>query len=196
MLPMQGGELNLERCPHCRVDTPSLPRKGGFDTTGMVTKEKRYWAMYGCTRCGGVVTASSVTDTSQTTRVFPAADELSESVPNPAKEFLKQAIDSVHSPAASVMVAASAVDAMLKAKGYSDGSLYSRINKAAEDHLITSEMAEWAHEVRLDANDQRHADEEAVLPIENDARRSIEFARALAEFIFVLPARVKRGRTN
>ena len=94
------------------------------------------------------------------------------------------------------MVAASAVDAMLKAKGYSDGSLYSRINKAAEDHLITREMAECAHEVRSDANDQRHADGEAVLPAENDARRAIEFARALAEFIFVLPGRVKRGRTN
>ena len=51
------------------------------------------------------------------------------------------------------MLAASAVDSMLKEKGYKDGSLYKRIEQAAGDHLITAEMASWAHEVRLDAND-------------------------------------------
>jgi hypothetical protein len=55
------------------------------------------------------------------------------------------------------MLAASAVDAMLKHKNYTVGSLKDRIDKAAKDHLITSEMAAWAHEIRLDANDERHA---------------------------------------
>ena len=45
---------------------------------------------------------------------------------------------------------------MLKKKEYKKGSLYSRIDKAAEDHLITEEMAKWAHEVRLDSNEPRH----------------------------------------
>jgi hypothetical protein len=91
------------------------------------------------------------------------------------------------------MLAASAVDAMLKAKGLKDGSLYSRIDKAAADHLITVEMARWAHEVRLDANDQRHADEEVPLPQQADAKRTVDFALALAQLMFVLPARVQRG---
>jgi hypothetical protein len=92
------------------------------------------------------------------------------------------------------MLAASAVDAMLKEKGLKDGSLYNRIEQAAANHLITPGMAEWAHEVRLDANDQRHADENAPLPTSDDAQRIVEFASALAEFLFVLPARVQRGR--
>lgn len=54
-------------------------------------------------------------------------------------------------------------------------------------------MAAWAHEVRLDANDQRHADDESPLPEIEDVKRVIEFARALATFLFVLPARVQRG---
>ena len=91
------------------------------------------------------------------------------------------------------MLAASAVDAMLKQRGLTEGSLYSRIEKAAEQHLITGEMTKWAHAVRLDANDQRHADEAAQLPTEADAQRSIDFAAALAEILFVLPARVERG---
>ena len=56
------------------------------------------------------------------------------------------------------MLSASSIDAMLKSKGYKKGNLYKRIEKAAEDHLITSEMAKWAHQVRLGANDERHAD--------------------------------------
>ena len=91
------------------------------------------------------------------------------------------------------MLAASAVDAMLKAKGYTEGSLYSRIDKALADHLITPGMSMWAHKVRLDANDQRHADEDASLPDGDDARRSIDFAVALGQFVFALPARVDQG---
>jgi hypothetical protein len=55
-------------------------------------------------------------------------------------------------------------------------------------------MAAWAHEIRLDANDQRHADEEAPMPDAADAAKAIEFANALAQFLYVLPARVERGR--
>jgi hypothetical protein len=91
------------------------------------------------------------------------------------------------------MLAASAVDAMLKLKGYIDGSLKSRIDKAAANHVITGDMALWAHAVRLDANDQRHSDESATLPTAEDASRCIDFASALAEILFVLPKRVARG---
>lgn len=47
---------------------------------------------------------------------------------------------------------------VLKEKGYKDGSLHKRIEKAASDHLITKDMSDRAHPVRLEANDQRHAD--------------------------------------
>ena len=91
------------------------------------------------------------------------------------------------------MLSASCIDAMLKVKGYKDGSLYKRIEKAVEDHLITAEMAKWAHQVRLGANDERHADEDAELPNSNDAEKLIDFTTALAQFLFVLPARIEQG---
>ena len=91
------------------------------------------------------------------------------------------------------MVSASAVDAMLKKKKLKDGTLFERIDQAAKDNLITPDMAQWAHQVRLDANDQRHADEDAPLPEMEDAQRCLDFALALAEVLFVLPARVTQG---
>jgi hypothetical protein len=126
--------------------------------------------------------------------MWPAGDVLSESIPDRARTFLKQAMDSLHAPSGAQVLAASSVDAMLKQRGYKDGTLYSRIKTAETDHLITPEMASWAHEVRLDANDQRHADEDAPLPTREDAEKTIEFAKALAQFLFVLPAMVSRGR--
>ncbi len=125
--------------------------------------------------------------------MYPSVSEIEESIPQNARSYLSQAVSSIHAPAGAVMLAASAVDAMLKAKNYKEGSLYKRIDQAAKDHLITEDMAKWAHDVRLDANDQRHADENASLPIEDDARRAVEFGLALAQFLFVLPARVRRG---
>jgi hypothetical protein len=153
----------------------------------------RIWKAYACARCGGVVVASSDTNGSWASEIYPNATAVDESIPEPARTYLNQAIDSLHSPAGSVMLSASSVDAMLKAKLYRDSSLYSRINKAVEDHLITPEMAQWAHSVRLDANDQRHADENVSLPTTEDAKRSIDFVLALGAFLFVLPSRVKSG---
>lgn len=80
------------------------------------------------------------------------------------RESLSQAIGSQHAPAGAVMLTGSAVDAMLKDKGYKDGTLNAQIDATAKDHLITAEMAAWAHEIRLNANDQRHADESTPLP--------------------------------
>lgn len=141
-----------------------------------------------------VLTAAPNGQNADITDIWPNAVSVSDSIPARAREFLTQALASLHAPSGAVMLTASAVDAMLKDKGFKDGSLNARINEAAKAHLITDEMAAWAHEIRLDANDQRHADEEAVLPGAADAEKGIEFAKALGQFLYVLPARVERGR--
>ena len=186
--------LELNRCPHCNVDHPNLPQVWSTQTNAHSGGNKRFWRVYTCTRCGGLIAAASKNnDHGDITEYYPSADEIDPSVPGTAGEYLNQAIQTIHAPAGSVMLSASAVDAMLKEKGYCDGSLYKRINKASENHLITGEMARWAHEIRLDANDQRHADTNATLPTEEDARKCVAFATALAQFLFVLPSRVQRG---
>ena len=94
------------------------------------------------------------------------------------------------------MLAASAIDAMLKAIGFTKGSLYARIDQAKSDHVITERMAEWAHSIRLSANEPRHADEEFDGATEEDAEQSLEFAKALGEYLFVLPAKVERWKSK
>lgn len=186
-------QLALTRCPHCNVDTPTLAFTTEFQTTDYTNSRKRFWRFYRCARCGGVVTAAAPGHALEVTELYPSGAEIDAAVPGRAREYLDQALNSLSSPAGAVMLAASAVDAMLKAKNLVDGSLYSRIDRAAADHLITRDMALWAHEVRLDANDQRHADDTSPLPTTDGAKRTVDFALALAQFMFVLPARIQRG---
>jgi len=128
--------------------------------------------------------------------IWPDANGLSGDIPDEPLDYLKQAAETLSSARASVVMSAGAVDAMLKARGLTEGSLYARIGNAVTSTLLTKEMAEWAHDVRLDANDQRHADVKAIPPTTEDAKRCLEFAKALADILFVLPARVTRGQTN
>ena len=189
--------LVLDRCPHCSIAKPLLNRQNKFQTTDHSGKVVRNWHVYACSTCGGVVIASAIDGTGiRVAEVFPSTRDIDSAIPERARSYLKQARDSLHAPAGAVMLAASAVDAMLKEKGLKSGSLYHRIDKAAEEHIITSDMAAWAHDVRLDANEQRHSDETAALPTQPDAARCIEFTNALAEFLFVLPSRVARGRAE
>lgn len=188
--------LDLERCPHCGVDRPNLQYRTQLPQTDF-QGEGKFWRVYQCTRCAGVVSARAASWENEVLELYPSKNvDVSGDIPERARSFLLQAIESMRSPSGAVMLAASSVDAMLRAKDLREGSLFARINLAAQQHLITAEMAEWAHDIRLDANDQRHADEKASLPTTDDAQRVVEFALALAQFMFVLPARVQRGRQN
>lgn len=192
-MPTLDANLVIPRCPHCNVDSPNLFAVWQHETRSHSGENLRRWKVYSCGRCGGFVTATASQFGQPVTEIYPSPQQIDDDLPPKAKAFLEQAVLSMNAPAGAVMLAASAVDAMLKASGHVEGSLYSRIEKAAAEHLITAQMATWAHDVRLDANDHRHADEDAPLPTLIDAQRAVDFAKALGMFIFVLPARVTRG---
>jgi hypothetical protein len=209
-----GPQLALARCPHCSTANPTLVRRVNFavqpgkaayaDQIQVQIFRWLQWHVYSCESCGGLVAAGIVVEHSQMNAavtgvakwLVPGVQAISTDIPPRAANYLKQARETVSSPAASVVMSASAVDAMLKERTYKDGSLYSRIQKAEEDGVLTEHMAAWAHDIRLDANDERHADTAAIDATPADAARCLEFADALADLLFVLPARVKRGRKS
>jgi len=185
--------LKLKRCPHCSIATPNLYKEWETTTSNCDGYNQRVWKVYKCQSCGGLVTATSSRNNQEVKEFYPYFKEIDVSLPNKPKSFLEQALNSLNAPSGAIMLAASAVDAMLKEKGYIEGDLFPRIEKAANEHLITQEMKEWAHQVRLDANIQRHADKDSPLPDHDDARRTVDFAIALAEFLYVLPSKVNKG---
>jgi len=203
------GQLKLPRCPHCSNAFPTLTRRAYFSVLPQhqsfldpLGGQWLQWHVYGCESCGGAVCAATRVAANSTNVcnegalvwIIPNASTASGDIPERPAHFLRQAKETIASPSASITMSASAVDAMLKARNYKTGNLYSRIEQAEKDGVLAKEMAEWAHDIRLDANDERHADENAPLPTGGDATRCLDFAEALAELLFELPARVKRGR--
>jgi hypothetical protein len=196
-----GGQIELRNCPHCGVAKPliyhvvtsqaALPRGDGG--------RKSRWAMYGCSTCGqallakGEVVGAHDIENPDIVRVIPSPRQAHADLPELARGFLQQAYETMHAPDAAGIMAASAVDAMLKELGYAKGSLYDRIDKAVEEKKLTANMGEWAHTVRLGANRPRHADAEKPRLSAEEAQQSVEFAEALGQFLFVLSARIQRG---
>jgi hypothetical protein len=121
---------------------------------------------------------------------YPAIWAPHESLPEGVTRFLSQARNTLANPDASVVMSASAIDAMLKEHGLVEGSLYKRIDEAVGTGVLTKRMAEWAHRVRLDANNPRHADGAVPPTSADDAQRAFDFAEALSEYLYVLPSRM------
>lgn len=195
----------INRCPQCGTHKPNLSMLYEVSTGISTNQINRAWGIFVCAHCFNLTMIETtavkmcghwVLRNSSDFRSYPPLNGVSEDVPETPRRYLTQAINSVGSPDASVIVCASAVDAMLKLKGFTEGSLHSRIRAAVAQNLMTQSMADWANEVRLAANDQRHADAEAVHASTSDAKRLIAFAMALADFLFVFPARIYKGRAS
>jgi hypothetical protein len=137
-------QLELHRCPHCAVVHPHLRQVYETYTEDHSKRNRRFWAFYVCESCGGIVTAAGAEREDEAVEIYPSAQQIDESIPDNAADYLQQALESIHTPAGAILLTASAIDSMLKEKNYTKGDLYSRINKAAADHLITEEMAVWA----------------------------------------------------
>src|SRR5206468_11785287 len=106
---------------------------------------QRFRRVDGCGRGGGIGSARAASWDQEVLELHPNKNlEVSGDVADRARTFLLQAFESTRSPSGALMLAASAVDSMLKAKNLKTGNLYERINIAAEQHLITLEMAQWA----------------------------------------------------
>ena len=186
-------EFNLDRCPSCYVARPRLSQLWKTETGSHSGGNKRHWGVYVCRTCGGLVTAFARNERGLAEEWYPRGAAVDSAIPSPASDYLKQAIESSSAPDGALMLAAASVDAMLKAKGLTKGTLNDRIDEAAETHLITGDMAKWAHQVRLESNSSRHADVDRPLGTTEDAVRTITFAQALGTFMFVLPSMVTRG---
>lgn len=193
-------------CPHCGVTRPNLSLLGLPSATVDHTGRSRFrWGNYVCSSFGLVTlvgvfgsppgSGNSASDHDRGIQgVYPTPRAVSGDVPATARNYLDQALRSLSAPDGAVMLAASGVDALLKEKALVAGSLYSRINQARDSHLITPDMADWAHDVRLEANNSRHVDPGHAHHTTETAQQAVDFALALAEILYVLPARVGRGR--
>lgn len=71
--------------------------------------------------------------------------------------------------------------------------LEKRIDKLASLGRLTSDLQEWAHELRLDGNDAMHADGHTT---KDDAIQTKELTRLILTYLYTLPESVKLMRAE
>lgn len=94
--------LIIKRCPHCRVDNPNITENFNLITQNFDGGNLRYWRIYVCSRCGGVITAASDQQKGWVRELYPSEIVVDDCLPNKAKVFLNQAIDSLHAPSGAI----------------------------------------------------------------------------------------------
>ena len=88
----------------------------------------------------------------------------------------------------------SALEAALREKFPEiEGTLYQRIERAAAQHSLTPDLAEWAHQIRLDGNDAVHGGEEFL---KEDAERLQSFTELVFMYLFTLPGMLAKARNG
>src|SRR5207302_8403423 len=77
-------QLALDRCPHCGVAKPTATAVHHFQTASHDNREGRFWRVYQCTTCGGVITAASPYGIDGViTEVYPKTLQVHDSIPDP-----------------------------------------------------------------------------------------------------------------
>jgi Domain of unknown function (DUF4145) len=184
-------ELRLDRCPHCNIAKPYFPEIWDSSVVPFQSPLTHLWSVHVCSSCSQMILVRRRPFDGFELDIYPRAEKLAKEIPDRARRALSEAIATQFAPGASIMTSAQAVDYMLKERGFREGdTLNARIKAAVTAGVLTPDMELWANEVRFAANDERHKDTD---PTPDDAAHSVQFALALAEFLFVLPARVKRG---
>lgn len=72
-------------------------------------------------------------------------------------------------------------------------NLSARINRLKDNNLLTADMAEWAHIVRLDGNESVHTDE---IFTASEAKEILDFTETFLLYSYTLPSMINSRRNN
>ncbi|WP_307453851.1 DUF4145 domain-containing protein [Microbacterium proteolyticum] len=125
--------------------------------------------------------------------VTPAVDDVPQHIASAARQAYSSA--SIGNNMAAILMARTVIEATAKAKGYTRGTLASKIEDLRDGNLIRPAIADEAHEVRFAGNDMAHGDID-VQPNSNDAEEILALMSEVLSEVFQGPARMARVRAK
>jgi hypothetical protein len=97
---------------------------------------------------------------------------------------------------AAALMARSAVQLVARKAGAKGSNLKQEIDDLAAKSLILPIMQEWAHEVRVLANEGTHPQPATAGTSEKDAKDVVEFLSFLMQVMYNLPRQIKEYRAR
>ncbi len=202
-------------CPHCGTRSVAFSvvyehRAHMYEHRTHTTTTNLWDTLAFCAQCSRSILATFLLEDRNKPREFVATHDdvdpleiypsprrtgAPEHTPTTVAEYYRQGIENLPGnwTAAGIMFRKT-LDIGLKAKFPSlKGTLEKRIDKAAEQGGLTSDLAEWAHQVRLDGNDAAHEEEPSE---EEVAKRLHAFTRLVLLYLFTLPEMLRKARVQ
>ena len=178
-------------CPYCHRFV-ELSNRGGFNS-----QHGTYW-MGQCNSCQKVVL---VNDASRDIFPVPLPKPVDERIKSPIKEDFIEARKcmSVSAFRAASVMARRAVQNICLDKGANEKSkLEKQIDELASKNIITKDLQEWAHEVRLVGNDGAHPQKpEADTPVtKEDSEDILDLLEQFCQVLYVAPTIATQRRQS
>ena len=197
-------------CPHCGIRGVAF--KIVFDNQASKVSDRLWNSLAICGRCSqgilasfdappgaspmGLLNAGRGYELRETT-ISPTAPstEAPDRTPERAANYYRQGMENLPNnfDAAGSMFR-SALEAGLREKFPDiEGTLFERIERAAGQGGLTADLAEWAHQIRLDGNDAVHGGEQFS---KEDAECLHTFTELVFLYMFTLPGMLEEARVE
>lgn len=191
--PTRAGEVGAVvaavLCPHCLSRTV-------MDNPCSTSAAGTVYSIRTCVNCGGAVYAIEGRGPAGFEIIYPTVrDTAPEDYPVQVSENFTEALRSLNSSnfKAAVMMCRSAMQAATRSLDAQGKDLKAEIDNLADRHLIPESLRDWAHEIRDGGNLAAHP-EPGKRVEKTDAQELMALAESIFEYLFVIPAQVKKRR--
>lgn len=195
-------------CPYCHMQAAfswvNETNTGGELSSGFIpsspfqyfSNNKGIWKIAECPSCDGCVLIKMYMDQQGNIRIgavypSPMPSPTDQRMPEKIRKDLDEAKSclSVNAYRACAGMCRRAMQTACMEKGSSKGDLIDQIDEIHQKGVITVDLKDLAHTVRMVGNDALHPNADEVTP--QDAKEILELAEQLMEVIFVAPERVR-----
>lgn len=193
----------LEPCPHCDSIATYTPIHDTREHVSELQEGKLYHVLVLCDneKCGGVtllifkgVRMTTVRHTyvdSELVDQYPKRiPKLHESIPRQVADDYIDAIKSFDVGAwkASVVMCRRALQGSVIEKGAKKDKLWEQIDELHDRQIITKDIKDWAHEIRLTGNIGAHPDKDGLEDVtKEDAKELIDFIEEYLNYVYIMP---------
>ena len=176
-------------------DSLTCPYCGVFSTISIRTQSGGH-CIYECDQCNEIFLL--IIDGEQIIDQYPKrTPKLDPAIPKDVANDYIEAIKcyDVSAFKASVVMCRRALQTSVIDKGASNGRLIDQIDELCRKGIITEDIKNWSHEIRLTGNIGAHPDGlEDVSP--QDADELIKFMEEYLNYVYIMPAKVAAKRAR
>jgi len=180
-------------CPHCRtfaLFTSAVNGMWAHNPTDPAT----HFSLYDCNHCRGIILVVCG-DESELWDIYPASRTVPDHLPPALEQEFREAVSNLNRGAwkSALAMARATLQLAVRERSAEGNNLAEEIEDLAAKHILTTDMAEWAREVRLGGNLALHPKAgQSVSP--EEATEIIDFADALLTYLYTIPAQVAARR--